>query len=82
MIWHDVRSIQDDVKALMAQSNIDKTNITNVEKRVSNLEQVVFFDKQNITKSSPNNSKPDLAFSKIYAVLAKEDDEHKQLTNY
>jgi N-glycosylase/DNA lyase len=75
MIWHDVRSIQDDVKALMAQSNIDKTNISNVEKRVSNLEQVVFFSK--VQKVASDNSKPELIFSKINAVLNKEEEEKK-----
>ena len=35
MIWNDVNTIKADVKALMAQSNIDKT-------RIDNLERVVF----------------------------------------
>lgn len=34
-IWQDIREIKSDVKALMAQSNIDKT-------RIDNLERVVF----------------------------------------
>lgn len=32
MIWNDVSEIKADVKALMAQSNIDKTRIDNLER--------------------------------------------------
>lgn len=35
IIWNDVKEIKSDVKALMAQSNIDKT-------RIDNLERVIF----------------------------------------
>jgi hypothetical protein len=34
VIWHDVNEIKSDVKALMAQSNIDKTRIDNLERAV------------------------------------------------
>jgi hypothetical protein len=34
MIWNDVNEIKSDVKALMAQSNIDKTRIDNLERLV------------------------------------------------
>lgn len=34
MIWHDVNEVKADVKALMAQSNIDKTRIDNLERAV------------------------------------------------
>ncbi len=34
MIWNDVSEIKADVKALMAQSNIDKTRIDNLERNV------------------------------------------------
>jgi hypothetical protein len=34
MIWHDVNEVKADVKALMAQSNIDKTRIDNLERSV------------------------------------------------
>jgi hypothetical protein len=34
MIWNDVNTIKADVKALMAQSNIDKTRIDNLERIV------------------------------------------------
>jgi hypothetical protein len=75
MIWHDVRSLQTDVKELLAQSNIDKTNITNVEQRVANLEQAVFFNK---VQKTANNNKPKPIFSEVYAVLVKEDDDENK----
>jgi len=34
LIWNDVNEIKSDVKALMAQSNIDKTRIDNLERVV------------------------------------------------
>ena len=34
LIWSDVSTIKSDVKALMAQSNIDKTRIDNLERVV------------------------------------------------
>lgn len=34
MIWNDVSEIKADVKALMAQSNVDKTRIDNLERVV------------------------------------------------
>ena len=77
VIWHDVRSMQNDIKALLAQSNIDKTNIENVEQRVTNLEQVVFLSK--IQKTGSNKSKPELMFSTLYAVIRPEDEEKKYL---
>lgn len=34
LIWNDVNEIKSDVKALMAQSNVDKTRIDNLERVV------------------------------------------------
>ena len=34
MIWNDVNEIKADVKQLMAQSNIDKTRIDNLERQL------------------------------------------------
>jgi len=34
MIWNDVSEIKADVKSLMAQSNIDKTRIDNLERLI------------------------------------------------
>jgi hypothetical protein len=41
-IWYDLKEIKADVKALMAQSNIDKTRIDNLERRVNNLEVSIY----------------------------------------
>lgn len=50
IIWNDVQEIKADVKALMAQSNIDKT-------RIDNLERVVFQSKpiSNVPSRRNNN---------------------------
>lgn len=37
IIWNDVKEIKSDVKLLMAQSNIDKTRIDNIEKQMERL---------------------------------------------
>ena len=42
LIWRDVSELRGDVKSLLAQSNIDKTKIENLEKEVKSLEDVVF----------------------------------------
>ena len=34
LIWNDVNEIKSDVKALMAQSNVDKTRIDNLERQI------------------------------------------------
>jgi hypothetical protein len=34
MIWNDVNEIKSDVKILMAQSNVDKTRIDNLERLI------------------------------------------------
>jgi len=34
IIWNDVQEIKADIKALMAQSNIDKTRIDNLERLI------------------------------------------------
>jgi hypothetical protein len=34
MIWNDVNEIKSDVKSLMAQSNVDKTRIDNLERLI------------------------------------------------
>jgi len=37
LIWYDVSEIKKDIKVLMAQSNIDKTRIDNIEKQIDRL---------------------------------------------
>lgn len=41
MIWRDISELRSDVKSLLAQSNIDKTRIDNLERDVRFLEQKV-----------------------------------------
>ena len=68
MIWNDVNEIKADVKALMAQSNIDKT-------RIDNLERQMF--KQ--TSNFPDEDKP-LEIKTMYAVLPSNDEWKKAKT--
>jgi hypothetical protein len=42
MIWRDVTELRTDVKMLLAQSNVDKTRIDNLQKEVQMLQQKVF----------------------------------------
>ena len=42
LIWRDVTEMRNDVKMLLAQSNIDKTKIETLERDVKSLEQAVF----------------------------------------
>jgi hypothetical protein len=58
MIWNDVSEIKADVKALMAQSNIDKT-------RIDNLERLIYKKTASIPVDLPNR---DLEME-TYAIL-------------
>jgi hypothetical protein len=60
LIWNDVNEIKADVKALMAQSNIDKTRIDNLERQVYGKTASDFPGKE--------QPKPFIA-NEIYAVL-------------
>jgi hypothetical protein len=64
LIWNDVNEIKSDVKALMAQSNIDKT-------RIDNLERVVF----KTTTSFPFSGLPvkESSLTSNYAILPNRD---------
>lgn len=42
LIWRDVTEMRADIKALLAQSNVDKTDIQNLKRDVDKLEQAVF----------------------------------------
>jgi hypothetical protein len=44
MIWNDVNEIKSDVKSLMAQSNVDKTRIDNLERLIYKKTASVPFD--------------------------------------
>ena len=49
IIWNDIKEIKNDVKLLMAQSNVDKTRIDNLEKQLD-------FYKGSTTKPTTNVS--------------------------
>lgn len=42
LIWRDINEMRADVKMLLAQSNVDKTKIENLQRDVNQLEQAVF----------------------------------------
>jgi hypothetical protein len=42
MIWRDVTELRSDIKVLLAQSNVDKTEIQNLKKDVDMLNRQVF----------------------------------------
>jgi hypothetical protein len=64
IIWNDVKEIKGDVKALMAQSNIDKT-------RIDNLERVIFQNKPTSNIPSKNEGGKNLA---LLAVMPNNKD--------
>lgn len=66
IIYHDVSEIKADVKALMAQSNIDKT-------RIDNLERAVFSKVSYQIPNHPYKQPVDIAFHKY--VATKPEDE-------
>lgn len=45
LIWRDVSELRSDVKALLAQSSVDKTKIDALERDVKSLEQTVYMKK-------------------------------------
>ena len=64
LIWNDVNEIKSDVKALMAQSNIDKTRIDNLERQL--YKNTTSFPYSNLpVKESPMTSH--------YAILPNKD---------
>jgi hypothetical protein len=53
LIWRDVTEMRSDIKALLAQSNIDKTKIETLERDVKSLEQAVFNKKAIVQVNYP-----------------------------
>lgn len=75
MIWNDVVEIKTDVKALIAQSNIDKTRIDNLEREIY---------RKNVTyklPSLPLESKKVLKYDMI-AIINKNDVTPKEYETY
>ena len=75
MIWNDVVEIKTDVKALIAQSNVDKTRIDNLEREVY---------RKNVTyklPSLPLESKKVLR-NEMIAIINKNDVTPKEYETY
>lgn len=68
MIWNDVTEIKADVKALMAQSNIDKT-------RIDALERVVYSKTTFRGQIPPRDNKTDVDFLKSLAVKPEDEED-------
>jgi hypothetical protein len=50
LIWRDVTEMRTDIKMLLAQSNIDKTDIQNLKRDVQMLNNAVFFKTKPVSK--------------------------------
>lgn len=77
MIWQDVSEIKSDVKALMAQSNIDKT-------RIDNLERALYTNKQQsvaIRIPHPPNKLPSQVFYHEMVAIKPDHDEEDNRIN-
>jgi hypothetical protein len=61
LIWRDISELRSDVKALLAQSNIDKTRIDNLINDVRVLEQIIY-NKKTTTSTSWLNIQHDPYF--------------------
>ena len=51
LIWRDISELRSDVKALLAQSNIDKTRIDNLTNDVKALE-IIIYNRKTASNSS------------------------------
>lgn len=75
-IGYVVTDIHTDIKQLMAESNINKTKIENIESRINNLEKIVIFDK--LEKSTSNDKETKEQPQQL--VFIKKDDDEWQTT--
>jgi len=66
LIWRDVTELKGDVKALLAQSNIDKTRIDNIERELFNKQTTLF-----ILDGSPkkDDNRDSLFFNKELVLI-------------
>ena len=70
LIWRDVTELKADVKALLAQSNIDKTRIDNIERELFNGKTAVVF----VDKSPKKDNEPEtLFYNKELALIDNKD---------
>lgn len=72
IIWHDVNEIKTDVKQLMAQSNIDKTRIDNIER--------ILFKPAQVTElripNPPNKLPSQIVYHEMVAIKPEEDEDY------
>lgn len=66
LIWRDVTELKADVKALLAQSNIDKTRIDNIERELFNKQTTLFILDGSPKKDDNGNS---LFFNKELVLI-------------
>lgn len=70
LVWNDIREIKQDVKMLMAQSNIDKTRIDNLERAV--------YNKTALSIPNPPNKLPSqIVYQEMVAIKPENDEEPK-----
>lgn len=72
-IINDLNQIKTDIRTLMAQSNIDKTRIDNLERRVSNVETSIYL------RPSTQQSNISAVFPSKYFIKEEELDINKFL---
>ena len=80
MIWRDVNELRSDVKQLLAQSNVDKTEIQNLKKEVDQLNRQVF--KTPIAVNFPVKNTPSLPNELSYNQVYFKDEEVFDITKY
>jgi hypothetical protein len=83
MIWYDVSEIKKDVKQLMAQSNIDKTRIDNLEKQVDRIQDATLFYEPIQPADDPEDSQNGIVYREFIIEptrnrLTPEDDARKK----
>lgn len=80
LIWRDVTEMRSDIKALLAQSNIDKTDIQNLKKDVQILEIAVFNKK--IVASNESSKQEDKPLDLIADIRYFKPEELYDITKY
>jgi hypothetical protein len=70
LIWRDVTELKSDVKSLLAQSNIDKTRINNIERELYDRKTITFFLGRSPEKDSSSNF---LYYNKELALVDNKD---------
>jgi hypothetical protein len=72
MIWQDVNEVKQDVKLLMAQSNVDKT-------RIDNLERAVYSKLALQTPNPPNKLPSQVFYHEMVAIKPNQDEEDNRI---